>query len=198
MSLMNKKEFWEAHNKLIIVSSYERFYRVKSWNLKILKSKKNDKYYSNYFTELDMFEFIWFQFILNFFSKFIFNYSKENYSYCNEYLMHIYKISYPPFLIQYSKYCGNYASHSYIILNEYEKVNPEFENKSIIEMDLIIQNSIDFLNYLDELIYPSIGFKNIFKKNIENLEVQNEFDLVNNSISSKYYNGFKNKIYELL
>ena len=76
------------------------------------------------------------------------------------------------------------------ILNEYEKVNPEFENKSIIEMALIIQNSIDFLNYLDELIYPSIGFKNIFKKNIENLEVQNEFDLVNNSISSKFYNLF--------
>jgi len=199
MSMMTNKHYWKAHNKLIGFSSNDTtFTYTKLWSLRILKRRKNDKNFSNYFTPLNMYEFIWFEFILNFYSKFIFNYSKNNYTYCNEYLKYTYEISYPPFLIQFSRETnGIFASDCSILLDDYARKDSEFENKSIEEIDLLVKHSIDFLNYLNQLVYPSVPFTTVFKNNIENAEVQKEFNITTSKLGKEFYNRFKNKLYEM-
>lgn len=200
MSLMNNKNFWDAHDNLI---RYNQFYATSNpmrifWGLEILEKAKKDSKLSEYFMHLNMYEFIWFEFIINFFSKFIYNYSRENYAYCNEYLKHIYDTSYRPFLIQFNNRRGNLyaASLCHILLDKYAKTHPEFEKVSIAELDKIVDSSIDFINYLDLLIYPSVKFKTVFRNNIEKLEVQDEFNLLSVTLGQKYYNRLKEKLHD--
>jgi hypothetical protein len=202
MDLIHNKDFWEAHDHLVQVNYYEKtiwHYKVKTWNLKIHKHKLLNRNYSNLFEKIEMSEFIWFEFIINFYSKFIYNFSAENYSYCNEYLMNIYQIYSPPFLTLFSKKTnGYYSTPCHTLLDDYNTKTDDFEINSISQMDLIIQNSINFLNYLDEVVYPEISFKTILKNNIDNNKVQEDFDLSNNGLASKYYYALKRKIDEII
>ena len=196
---MANKDFWKAHDKLIGFYCYDTsFTYTRFWSQRILNRRKNSINFSKYFSSLNMYEFIWFEFILNFYSKFIYNYSLSSYTYCNEYLKYTYEISYPPFLIQFSRETnGNYASDCSILLDDYATNNSEFRNKSIEEIDLLVEHSIDFLNYLDQLVYPSIAFTTVLKNNIENAEVQKEFNISTSTLGKEFYTRLKNKLYEI-
>lgn len=201
MDLIKNKVLWEAHDQLFVVNGFSQSYQnymVKTWNLKTFEKNIAPRFLKQC-PEMDMFDFIWFEFNLNFYSKLIFNYADAYYAYCNEYLQYVYKLATPPFLILYANTSNIYCSAAcFSLLNKYNKKNVDFEKRSIEQMEVIVQKSIDFLNLLDELIYPTISFKNVLHDHIEDKQVQLEFDLLNNGLGSKYYHALKNRINEIV